>query len=101
MTFAAFNWLNNRLGLEGQNVKFFMTLAKKWKDTATSSEPQLVFEFTPSSDIKEVDSLIDATIKRYVAGSYTFYLETTVFETRHKFLLFDADKYNKEHENGN
>ena len=99
MTFAQFNWLNNRLGLEGQNVKFCYELAKKWKNTVTHSEPIVAYEFTPDSQIEEIDALIKSTIKRYVAGSYNFYLVTTAFEREHKYMLFDADKYNEEHPN--
>lgn len=97
MTFKMFNWINERL--KAQHVlAFYLNTSKKYFKEEFD-RPSLISWIDSDRDIVDLESEIRANINRYRPGYYNFYIFDKT--TEEKFVIYDADKYNEENENGN
>ena len=97
MTFKMFNWINERL--KAQHVlAFYLSTSKKYFKEEFN-RPSLISWIDSDTDIEEFSRGAEMEIKRYHPGYYNFYIFDKT--TEEKFVVYDADKYNEENENGN
>lgn len=96
MTFKMFNWINDRL--KAQHVlEFRMNISRKYF-TAPLDRRAMTKDIDLDTDIIQFSIYIKQEIDGYRPGYYNFYLLDKT--TEEKFVVYDADKYNEENENG-